>query len=227
MSKLTQTRPLLYLISDRRAVLPSPDSSSSISFGARQIEIIRAATRIGCRLVQIREKDLSARELLELARAAIVAAQPSGAKVLINDRLDVALAAGAGGVHLRASSFSAAEVRAVAASKGLNDFLVGVSTHSLAEAQCAEAGGADFIVCGPVYDTPSKRAYGPPIGIERFAEICEAVKIPVLALGGIDLTNFQDVLRRGAAGIGAIRLFGDRDRLEYNIYTILNGPAKS
>lgn len=222
MPRLTQTRPLIYLISDRRAVLPSPDSFSSISFGARQIEIIRAATRIGCSLVQIREKDLSARELLELSRAAVAAAEPSGAKILINDRLDVALAAGAGGVHLRVSSFPASEARAVAASKGLNDFLVGVSTHSLAEAQSAAAGGADFIVCGPVYETPSKRTYGPPIGIEGFAEICEAVKIPVLALGGINLTNFQEPLRRGAAGIAAIRLFGDRESINYNIDTILS-----
>jgi len=177
---------------------------------------------MGCRLIQIREKDLSARALFELARALIAATQPFAAKVLINDRLDVALAAGAAGVHLRASSVPASAARAVAVSKGLNDFLIGVSTHNLAEARSAGAGGADFIVCGPVYDTPSKRAYGSPIGIESFAEICEAVQIPVLALGGIDLTNFQEPLRRGAAGIAAIRLFAEQDSLKYNIEAILN-----
>jgi thiamine-phosphate pyrophosphorylase len=172
--------------------------------------------------VQIREKDLHARGLYELARAAVAASHPHGARVLVNDRLDVALAAGADGVHLPTISFSASEARAVVRSKGLNDFIISVSTHSLTEARRAESGGADFIVCGPVYDTPSKRTYGAPIGIEGFAEICRSVKIPVLALGGIDLTNFQEPLRRGAAGIAAIRLFADEETVALNIETILS-----
>jgi thiamine-phosphate pyrophosphorylase len=218
LSTLPQTRPLIYLISDRRALphnpkIPEPE--------ARQIEIIREASRNGCQLIQIREKDLNARDLLELARAVIAAARPHGTKVLINDRLDVAIAARADGVHLPASSFPPAEARALSRKKGLNDFLIGVSTHSLAEASSAESGGADFIVCGPVYDTPSKRGFGAPIGIETFAEICESVKIPVLALGGIDLSNFSEPLRRGAAGIAAIRLFADQERIKANIERIL------
>jgi thiamine-phosphate pyrophosphorylase len=164
---------------------------------------------------------LNARALFELACAAVAASRPYGARVLVNDRLDVAIAAGADGVHLPASAFPAAEARAAIQSKGLNDFIIGVSTHSLAEARSAESGGADFIVCGPVYDTPSKRAYGAPIGIESFVEICGSVDIPVLALGGIDLTNFQEPLRRGAAGIAAIRLFADEEKIEINIDTIL------
>jgi thiamine-phosphate pyrophosphorylase len=191
---------LLYLISDRLALRRIPGKTEP---EAAQIEAIRKATRAGCQLVQIREKDLNARDI-------------------VNDRLDVALAAGADGVHLRATSFPASEARAVVGSKGLNDFIIGVSTHSLAEARSAESGGADFIVCGPLYNTPSKRAYGAPIGIENFAEICRSVEIPVLALGGIDLTNYQEPLRRGAAGIAAIRLFADPERLECNIETILN-----
>jgi thiamine-phosphate pyrophosphorylase len=210
---------LLYLISDRRALRRIPGKTEP---AAAQIEAIRKATRAGCQLVQIREKDLHARDLYELARAAVAASHPHGARVLVNDRLDVAIAAGADGVHLPALSFPASEARAVVRSKRLNDFIIGVSTHSLAEASRAEAGGADFIVCGPVYDTPSKRAYGPPIGIESFAEICDSAKIPVLALGGIDLTNFQEPLRRGAAGIAAIRLFADGEKIEINIDTILH-----
>jgi thiamine-phosphate pyrophosphorylase len=139
----------------------------------------------------------------------------------VNDRLDVAIAAGADGVHLPVLSFPASEARAVVRNKGLNDFIIGVSTHSLAEAREAESGGADFIVCGPVYETPSKRAYGAPIGIESFAEICGSVKIPVLALGGIDISNYQEPLRRGAAGIAAIRLFADEESVEINIERIL------
>jgi thiamine-phosphate pyrophosphorylase len=210
---------LLYLISDRLALRRIPGKTEP---EAAQIEAIRKATRAGCQLVQIREKDLNARDLYELARATVAASHPHGARVIVNDRLDVALAAGADGVHLRATSFPASEARAVVGSKGLNDFIIGVSTHSLAEARSAESGGADFIVCGPLYNTPSKRAYGAPIGIENFAEICRSVEIPVLALGGIDLTNYQEPLRRGAAGIAAIRLFADPERLECNIETILN-----
>jgi thiamine-phosphate pyrophosphorylase len=109
--------------------------------------------------------------------------------------------------------------------KGLLDFLIGVSTHSIAEARLAEEGGANFIVCGPVYDTPSKRAFGPPLGLELFAEISGAVNIPVLALGGINLLNFQEPLRRGAAGIAAIGLFTDLERLEQTVQTILSAEV--
>ncbi len=158
-------------------------------------------------MIQIREKDLSARALTCFTRQAIAAARPHGAKVLVNDRLDVALAAKADGVHLRVNSLAAADVRDLVRRKGLTDFLIGVSTHSLAEARAAEAGSADFIVCGPVYDTPSKREFGAPLGLEKFAEICLAVTLPVLALGGITLANLQEPLQRGAAGIAAIGLF--------------------
>jgi thiamine-phosphate pyrophosphorylase len=140
--------------------------------------------------------------------------------VLVNDRLDVAMAAGADGVHLRASSIPAREIRAVAAKKGLDDFLIGVSTHSVAEAKSAEDGGADFIVCGPVYDTPSKRAFGPPLGLEVFAEILDAVETPVLAVGGINLSNYREPLRRGAAGVAAIGLFADVENLEQTVRSI-------
>lgn len=150
---------------------------------------------------------MSARALIEFTRQAIAVARPHGTKILVNDRLDVALAAKADGVHLRTSSMAASEVRDVTTSLKLEDFLIGVSTHSLLEAQTAEKSGADFIVYGPVYDTPSKREYGVPLGVDKFAEVCRAVKLPVLALGGITLTNFQEPLKRGAAGIAAIGLF--------------------
>ena len=127
--------------------------------------------------------------------------------MLVNDRLDVALAANADGVHLRVNSLAAAEVREKTTNKRRDEFLIGVSTHSLAEAQAAEMGGADFIVCGPVYDTPSKHEFGAPLGLEKFAEVCQAVTLPVLALGGITLANLSEPLRRGAAGIAAISLF--------------------
>ncbi len=211
--------PSLYLITDRRAFLRNPEIS--LADAARlQIETIGRAAQAGCQMIQIREKDLSANALGEFTRAAIEEARPHGARVLVNDRLDVAIAAGADGVHLRVSSIPAHEVRAVTLRRGENDFLIGVSTHSIAEARLAEDGGADFVVCGPVYDTPSKRAFGAPLGLELFAEICRLVKIPVLALGGINLSNYRETLRRGASGIAAISLFNDTDKLEQNIRSI-------
>jgi thiamine-phosphate pyrophosphorylase len=214
---------LLYLITDRRAFLRSSEITHD-DLPRLQLEAIGKAARAGCQLIQIREKDMSAKALCALTRAAVERARPHGARVLVNDRPDVALASGADGVHLRASSIPAREVRAAAAKKGLDDFLIGVSTHSVEEARLAEEGGADFIVCGPVYDTPSKRAFGPPLGLDLFAEIRGAVKIPALALGGINLSNYREPLRRGAAGIAGIGLFAEADSLEHNIRSILNTP---
>jgi thiamine-phosphate pyrophosphorylase len=187
-----------------------------------QIEAIRLAAAAGCQLIQVREKDFGARELTDFTREAIAAARPCGARVFVNDRLDVAIAAKADGVHLRVTSLTAAEVREVIRSRKLDNFLIGASAHSVAEAAEAQASGADFIVCGPVYDTPSKREYGAPLGLEKLAKVCQAVKIPVLALGGITLANFREPLRQGAAGIAAISLFTDPAQLQTTISTILN-----
>lgn len=224
--KLPGHKPLLYLITDRRAFLRSPEITHPDATQL-QTEAIRRAARAGCQLIQVREKDLSARSLCEFTRSAIVAARPYGARVLVNDRLDVAISAGADGVHLRASSIPTKEARAAVNNMGMNDFLIGVSTHSTAEAKASEAGGADFIVCGPVYATTSKRAYGAPLGPEGFAEVCEVTKIPVLALGGINLTNFHEPLRLGASGVAAISLFTDLDNLERNIQSILSARLAS
>jgi thiamine-phosphate pyrophosphorylase len=205
--------PLLYLITDRQAFLRKPEIGED---GCRaQLEVIRVAAASGVQLIQIREKDLNAQALAEFTREVIAVARPLGAKVLVNDRLDVALAANADGVHLRVDSLAAPEVREITRQTGLNEFLIGVSTHSLAEAQEAEKGGADFIVCGPVFDTPSKREYGAPLGLEKFAEICQAVELPVLALGGISLANLHEPLRQGAAGIAAISLFTEMENLQH------------
>ena len=196
---------MLYLITDRLA-LAAPHWPA-------QLGLIEQAARGGVPLIQIREKDLSARELAEFARAAIAIARPHSARVLINDRVDVALAVGADGVHLRVNSLSAENVRAIVPPDFLPNFLIGVSTHSLAEAQAAQAGGANFITCGPVYETPSKREYGEPLGLAAFRAIAEAVALPVYALGGINAENLLEPLQHGAAGIAAISLFQDAQQL--------------
>lgn len=164
--------------------------------------------------MQIREKDLPARELLALAKAATGSAaenrgsRPAPARIIVNDRLDVALAAGAAGVHLGRESIATAEVvRWCRSGNAPAEFLIGVSCHSVAEVQAAEAAGASYAIFGPVFDTPSKRAFGSPQGIAKLAAACIAARIPVIAIGGIDEGNAAECLRAGAAGIAAIRLF--------------------
>jgi thiamine-phosphate pyrophosphorylase len=157
--------------------------------------------------VQLREKDLEGRALFELARQAVSAAG-SQARVIVNDRLDVALAASAGGVHLGGQSLPIAPVvRWLAVRAAPRGFLIGASCHSLAEAQEAERSSADYLFFGPVFATPAKLSFGPPQGLDRLEEVCRAVRIPVLAIGGVTVENSGECLARGARGIAAIRLF--------------------
>jgi thiamine-phosphate pyrophosphorylase len=171
---------------------------------------IRTAIAAGVDWVQIREKDLPDRELLALVRAAVGMANhlASKARVIVNDRLDVALAAGAGGVHLGGQSLPAREIvgwcRAGNVPAG---FLVGVSSHGFEKAREAEDAGATYVFFGPIFDTPAKRSFGAPQGIPKLAEVCRSVRIPVIAIGGVNEVNSEECMRAGAAGIAAIRLF--------------------
>jgi thiamine-phosphate pyrophosphorylase len=166
-----------------------------------------AAARIDW--IQIREKDLETRALVEVARFAVAETRSASTKVQVNDRLDVALAAGAAGVHLGENSLPVETVSEWRRSAGRLDFRVGVSCHSLEAARAADRGGADYIFFGPVFATPSKAAFGPPQGIERLREVCAAIEIPVLAIGGVGAENVRACIGAGAAGIAAIRLFQD------------------
>lgn len=182
----------------------------------RLLHKIEAAALAGVDWIQIREKDLSGRECVLLAREALrhtgqsSKSSATGTRILVNDRLDVALAEGTGGVHLGENSLPVEEVRRIVDSRGERQgFLVGVSCHSLAAAKSAASGGADYIFFGPVFATPSKAAFGAPQGMERLKEICRAVSIPVIAIGGITLSNGAACLSAGASGLAAIRLFQD------------------
>jgi thiamine-phosphate pyrophosphorylase len=195
--------PIICYVTDRKSLAEG-------EAGAGVLGKIRAAIAAGVDWVQIREKDLSGRELLGLAREAVAA--EGGARVIVNDRLDVALAAGAAGVHLGRESLGARDVVRWCKSGGGNapaDFLVGVSCHSLQEAREAESTGAAYIFFGPVFDTPSKRGMREPQGIARLGEICRGVKLPVLAIGGVSEENASECIRAGAAGVAAIRMFQD------------------
>lgn len=172
-------------------------------------ETIRNAAAVGAAWVQIREKDLEAGELAGLVRLVVQDTQGTAARILVNDRLDVALAANAAGVHLGEKSLPLEAVAGWRRASGENSFLIGASCHSLEAARAAERGGADYILFGPVFATPSKEAYGAPQGLERLREVCASVKIPILAIGGVNLENVRACLDAGATGIAAIRLFQD------------------
>ncbi len=189
----------LCYITDRHALEPKP-------LLPRVIEAIRA----GVGLVQIREKDLATRGLGELVRTAVESARGTHTRIVVNDRLDVALALGADGVQLGTQSMPAQVVREHVA----KDFLVGVSCHSLQEALSAQSAGADYLVLGPIFETPSKLPYGPPLGLEKLREVTARMKIPVLALGGITVERVSPCLEAGATGVAGIRLFQDCESIE-------------
>jgi len=204
---LTQTYPITCLITDG-ATSPATDEASP-EF-ARLVALVGAAAGAGVGLVQLREKLLRPRVLCALAARAAEAVRGTGTRLLINDRADIARASGADGVQLTARSLDAATVRRVFG----DDFLIGVSTHAIEEAREAKECGADFALFGPVFDTPSKRAYGPPAGLARLAEVARTLSpFPVLAVGGITRDNFAEALAAGARGVAAIRLFDDAAQL--------------
>jgi thiamine-phosphate pyrophosphorylase len=164
--------------------------------------------------IQLREKDLSGREMAKLTESAIHRAGNSCA-VLLNDRVDVACAVGAHGVHLGEQSLPPEEAIRLAVRCGRKEnFMVGVSAHSIERAMLAEKAGADYVIFGPVYATPSKATFGQPQGVQRLREVCQQLQIPVLAIGGVTLKNAGECIAAGARGVAAIRLFQEAEDLE-------------
>ena len=188
--------------------MPVPSGSLPRNAGSLRDSIRRAAVA-GAGWIQIREKELDGRSIAELVRFAVAETRAANTRVLVNDRLDVALAANAAGVHLGEKSLPVETVVEWRRFVGRMDFLIGVSCHSLESARAAGRGGADYIFFGPVFATPSKAAFGAPQGIERLREVCASVEIPVLAIGGVNLENARACLAAGASGVAAIRLFQD------------------
>ena len=184
------------------------------------LQLVRAAVDAEVPLFQIREKTLHARVLFELAVRAAEITRGSRTRLLVNDRSDIARAAGADGVHLTTRSLPVEVVRSIYG----DEFLIGVSTHSLDEARAARAGGADFVVFGPVFETESKRAYGPPQGLDKLAEVTrELGEFPVVAIGGVTLDNVDACFQVGARGIAAIGMFSDAENMQDRINKILTG----
>ena len=179
----------LYLVTDRTQ-----------TGGRPLIPLVRAALRAGLRAIQLREQELTTRSVLALARDLLGPAREAGAPLLINDRVDVAASLEGTGVHLRSSSLPVGAARKLLGP----DRLIGVSTHTVDEVVRAEADGADFALLGPIYDTPSKRRYGPPIGLHPLEEAVKRCRMPVLAIGGITVARVREVRGAGAAGVAVV-----------------------
>jgi len=156
--------------------------------------------------VQVRAPGASGRELLAQVRAIQGPVRECGQLLVVNDRIDVALAAGADGVHLPSAGIPPADARRLLG----EGRLVGVSCHSSLDVARALAGGADFATFGPIFDTPSKRAYGAPVGLERLAEAAR-LGLPLLGLGGVDLSNAAEVVDAGASGLAVVRIWLEAD----------------
>ena len=174
------------------------------------LALVEAAVAAKVPLFQIREKTLSARVLYEITERAVEITRGSDTRLLVNDRSDIARAAGADGVHLTAQSLRVDVVRKIYGP----EFLIGVSTHALDEARAAQVGGADFVVFGPVFETESKREFGEPQGLKRLEQVTRELRgFPVVAIGGITLENVRACFEAGASGVAAIRLLNDTERM--------------
>ena len=181
--------PRLYLLTDRHQTAQRP-----------LLSVVTTALEGGARLIQLREKDLSTRELYQLAHNLTPLFTLHQAHWLINDRIDLVLALNAPGVHLRTSSLPTGIARQLLGP----DRLIGVSTHSQEEVLRAEGEGADFVVLGPVFDTPSKRMYGRPLGLQVLENTCRATRLPVYAIGGITPEHVPELQNLGAYGVAVI-----------------------
>lgn len=179
----------LYLITDRTQAA-----------GRELPAVVANALAGGVRSVQLRDKDLSTRQLFELAMQLRVITRRHNARLLINDRIDIALAVGADGVHIGAGSLPVPDVRRLLGP----EYLVGYSAHAVGEALQAERDGADFVTFGPIYQTPSKLEYGEPLGVPRLAEAVNSLGIPVFALGGVKETSIPEVMATGCQGVALI-----------------------
>ena len=191
------TVPIICLVTDRHRLARPTD-----------LELVRLAGRAaaaGVDLIHVRERDRNDKDVLDLTRRIVAAARGTPAKVVVNDRIDIAIAGGAGGVHLRADSASGDRVRAISPA----GFVVGRSVHTATEAISAARTGVDFLVMGSVYPTASKPGSASIAGIAGLEAACRAVSIPVLAIGGITTDKLGDIAAAGAAGIAAIGLFSE------------------
>jgi len=196
------SEPLIYLITDGAATTENFNEKKR-----NNLSLIKTAVQTKVSLIQIREKRLSARLVFELVSEAVKLTRGTPTKLLVNDRADIALAANADGVHLTSRSLSAKIIRR----NFPKNFIIGVSAHSIEKAEIAKRQAADFVVFSPIFSSPGK---ADSQGIEKLRAVCRQLKpFPVLALGGVDETNYAETLAAGASGFAAIRFLNDEKKL--------------
>jgi len=168
--------------------------------GRPLLDVLSSALAAGVCAVQLRERDLSSRALFRLAQEVRQLTTASEAQLLINDRVDVAMTLDGVGVHLRANSLPVATARKILGGQRL----IGISTHSVEEVVRAEAEGADYVVLGPIYETPSKTIYGASLGVRTLEEACRVVRVPIIGIGGVTATRVEEIRRAGAFGVAVV-----------------------
>jgi thiamine-phosphate pyrophosphorylase len=168
--------------------------------GRPLVPLLQRVLAAGTPAIQLRERDLSARDLLTLAREVRAVTASCGSQLLINDRIDVALALKGVGVHLRSNSLPVSAARQLLGPRRL----LGISVHTVDEGLLAQSQGADYIVLGPVYETPSKQMFGPPLGIHTLEKACGLVRIPIIGIGGVTAARAREMRCAGAFGAAVI-----------------------
>ncbi len=205
--RLKTEEKLIYLITSGHTHPQTTPASKEFLDILRLIEV---AVTTGVNLIQIREKQLTARTLFDLSASAARIINGSRTQLLVNDRADIAVGAGADGVHLAANSMAPDVIRATFG----NDLLIGASTHSLEQVSTAESKSADFVVLGPILETTSKVEYGAPLGMDTLRKAAETLpSFPILAIGGITIARAAECLVAGAHGIAAISMLNDPHQL--------------
>lgn len=191
--------------------------------GRPQLRVLASALATDVLAIQLRERDLSSRDLLRLAQEVHQLTTASGAQLLINDRVDIALALDGVGVHLRANSLPVATARKILGIRRL----IGISTHSVEEAVRAEGEGADYVVLGPIYETSSKTMYGAPLGVHTLEEACRLVRVPIIGIGGVTAARAGEIRRAGAFGVAVVTAVLGAGDVEHATRELLDAVSMS
>lgn len=178
--------------------------------GRPLVPLLQRALTVGAPAIQLRERDLSVRDLLTLAREVQTLTAARRSQLLINDRIDIALALEGAGVHLRSNSLPVSVARQLLGT----EHLLGLSAHGVEEAVQAESQGADYVIFGPIYETPSKQAFGPPLGLHSLEKVCRLVRIPIIGIGGVTAARVGEMRQAGAFGVAVITAILGADDVE-------------
>ncbi|MCX5723268.1 MAG: thiamine phosphate synthase [Nitrospirae bacterium] len=191
--------------------------------GRPLVPLLQRVLSVAAPAIQLRERDLPVRELVALAREVQALMASRRSQLLINDRVDIALALEGVGVHLRSNSLPVSVARQLLGP----DRLLGISVHGIEEAVQAEAQGADYVILGPIYATPSKQAFGPPLGLQTLEKACRAVRIPIVGIGGVTAARAREMRQAGAFGVAVITAILGADDVESSTCELLEAVTGS